>query len=435
MKILLIEQLRKSNLSSNRFLTRFLTSFSILPTLYIRRLAAITPGKHKVTILNERYHQRNITDEYDLVVIHYNTASSSVAYKVADQYRKKNVCVILCGLHASALTNEALKHADTVLLGRGECNWLDLLKDAEKKKIQKIYPPKSLDTEHCHLPSTNVRLPGFVLMGAIEATRGCPYQCHFCPEGNTPNGNHFYTRPVEEVIEEIRNLPQKIFMFYDMSLTIDPSYTKELFRQMKPLKKHFFCNGNINLLARDPSFVSLSKEAGCIGWLVGFESFQQQTLDSMGKSTNMVKEYETAIDLIHSHNMIVIGDFMFGFDTDTPDVFDVTFSMLKKLKIDVADFTIVTPFPGTPLFKKLQKENRLLTTKWDEYTMFNPVFQPKHMTPEQLQRGVFSLYKQFYSPKEVIQRTMPTILNGIYPFSSVAARNLLASFNSMFLTK
>ncbi len=435
MKILLIEQLKKSNRSSNHFLTRFLTTFSILPTLYIRRLAAITPKKHQVTVLNERYHQRKITDEYDLVVIHYNTASSPVAYDIADQFRKKEVTVILCGLHASALPNEALKHADTVLLGRGECNWLDLLKDVEKKNIQKIYPPKSYDTKNCFIPSTNVALPGFILMGAIEATRGCPYQCHFCPEGNTPNGNQFYTRPIEEVIEEIQNLPQKIFTFYDMSLTIDPSYTKELFRQMKPLKKHFFCNGNINLLARDPSFVSLSKEAGCIGWLVGFESFQQQTLELMGKSTNIVKEYKTAIDLIHSHNMIVIGDFMFGFDTDTPDVFDDTFSMLKKLKIDVADFTIVTPFPGTPLFKKLQKEKRLLTTKWDEYTMFNPVFQPKHMTAEQLQRGVFSLYKQFYSPKEIILRTLPAVLKGFYPFTSVAARNLLASFNSMFLTK
>ena len=435
MKILLIEQLKKSNRSSNHFLIRFLTTFSILPTLYIRRLASITPKHHQVTILNERYHQRNITNEYDLIVIHYNTASSSVAYDIADQFRKKKVTVVLCGLHASALPNEALKHADAVLIGRGECNWLDLLKDMEKKNIQKIYHPKSYDTENCFIPSTNVALPGFVLMGAIEATRGCPYQCHFCPEGNTPNGNQFYTRPIEEVIEEIKDLPQKIFTFYDMSLTIEPSYTKELFRQMKSLKKHFFCNGNINQLARDPSFVSLSKKAGCIGWLIGFESFQQQTLESMGKSTNSVKEYKTAVDLIHSNKMIVIGDFMFGFDTDTPDVFDTTFSMLKEIKIDVADFTIVTPFPGTPLFKKLQKEKRLLTTKWDEYTMFNPVFQPKHMTAEQLQIGVFSLYKQFYSPKEVIVRTLPTVLKGFYPFTSVAARNLLASFNSMFLTK
>lgn len=435
MNILLIEQLKKSSQTSNQFLTRFLTTFSILPTLYIRRLDAITPDHHQVTILNERYQQRTISKMYDLVVIHFTTASSNTAYNVADEFKKLNVPVVLCGLHASALPDEALTHADSVLLGRGECNWLELLNDAEEKNLKKIYPPKPYQTKECHIPPTNVSLPGFVLMGAVEATRGCPYQCRFCPEGNTPYGEKFYTRPVDEVIDEIKHLPQKIFMFYDMSLTIDPAYTKQLFTKMKALNKRFFCNGNINVLAQDPSFVKLSKQAGCIGWLVGFESFQQQTLESIGKSTNKVNDYKKGVDLIHSQNMMVIGDFMFGFDTDEPTVFDSTLSMIKKLKIDAADFTIVTPFPGTPLFNQFQKEGRLLTTNWQKYTMFNPVFQPKQMTPKQLKNGVSKLYKQFYSPKQTITRILPSLARGIYPFFSVAGRNLLASFNAVFLTR
>lgn len=435
MKILLIEQLKRSHLPSNQFLSKFLTTFSILPTLYIRRLAAITPKKHKVTIINERYNSVTITDEYDFVLIHFNTATSSVAYTIADQFRQKNIPVILCGLHASALPKEALTHADTVLLGRGECNWLTLLNDMETQQTKKIYPPEPYDSSSCHIPPTNVKLPGFSVMGAIEATRGCPHRCSFCPEGNTPNATHFYTRPIDEVIEEIKQMPQKIIMFYDTSLTIDPDYTKELFTRMKPLKKHFFCNGNINLLSSDPSFVHLSKQAGCIGWLIGFESFHQETLKEVGKTTNKIQYYKKAVDLIHSKGMIVIGDFMFGFDTDTTKVFTDTLSMLHKLHIDVADFTILTPFPGTPLFTQLQKQGRILTTNWEKYTMFNPVFQPKQMSPEQLQQGVRLLYQSFYSPKNIVARILQNIPHGIYPFTAAAARNLLASFNTNFLTR
>lgn len=435
MNILLIEQLIKNQHSSNHFLTRFLTMFSILPTLYIRRLAAITPDKHDVTILNQRYTQLEITDSYDLVVINFTTATSSIAYRIADQFQKKKVTVVLSGLHASALPDEALHHADAVLIGRGECNWLPLLKDLEKNNLNELYLPEPYDTIQCDIPPTKVTLPGFVLMNAVEATRGCPYQCCFCPEGNVPGSNNFYKRPIDDVINEIKQIPQKIIMFYDTSLTIDPEYTKNLFAHMKPLKKHFFCNGNIDVLANNASLVQLSKKAGCIGWLIGFESFDQQTLKQVGKKTNKVVDYKKAVDTIHNQKMIVIGDFMFGFDTDTINVFDDTFSMLQQLQIDVADFTILTPFPGTALFNQLEHEGRILTKDWDEYTMFNPVFQPKHMTPEQLRKGVHSLYQRFYSPKYTMKRVIRNIPRGIHPFVAASARNLLASLNTTFFTR
>lgn len=435
MKILLIEQLKRSHRSSSLFLTRYLTTFAILPTLYIRRLAAITPSQHQVTILNERYHPLPINDEYDLVVIHYTTSFSSIAYAVADTFREKGTTVILCGLHASALPDEALTHADAVLIGRGEYNWLTLLNDIKHHQLKKIYPPEPHNMTTCCIPPTNVNLPGFVLMGAIEATRGCPYNCSFCPEGNTPYKNQFYARPVDQVIDEIREIPQKIIMFYDLSLTINPEYTKELFTKMIPMHKHFFCNGNIDVLSQDSELVRLSKQAGCIGWLVGFESFDQKTLNAVGKTTNIVEQYEKTVNLIHSYHMIVVGDFMFGFDHDTKNVFDNTLSMLQKLRIDAADFTILTPFPGTALFNQLKEEGRILTTDWQQYTMFNPVFKPKHMTPEQLQQGVYSLYQRFYSPKNTMYRLARTLPLGIYPFMSAAARNVLASLNTMFFTK
>jgi radical SAM superfamily enzyme YgiQ (UPF0313 family) len=165
--------------------------------------------------------------------------------------------------------------------------------------------------------------------------------------------------------------------------------------------------------------------------------FQQHLkfFDAVGKITNDINDYKKAINLIHSYNMIVIGDFMFGFDNDTTNVFDETLIMLEELQIDAADFTILTPFPGTPLFTRLQKEGRILTTKWEQYTMFNPVFQPKHMSPEQLQQGVQWLYEHFYSPKQTLRRILRNIPRGVYPFSSTMARNVLASFNTNFFIK
>jgi radical SAM superfamily enzyme YgiQ (UPF0313 family) len=268
------------------------------------------------------------------------------------------------------------------------------------------------------------------MTGALEATRGCPYHCEFCPETNIQGGDSYYKRPISEVIEEIKKIPQKTLMFYDTSLTIDPSYTKELFKQMKGLHKKFFCNGNADVLAKDKDLVRLSKKAGCIAWLVGFESLCQDTLDSIGKKTNKVTEYAQTIENIHKNHMAVIGDFMFGFDSDTPEVFETTLKAMKELKIDVADFSILTPFPGTPLFTKLDAEKRIQTKDWKYYNMGHVVFSPKQMTPEELLQGVRLMYTEFYRPLYTIKRIARNLTRGFYPFFVVVARNVVATLSA-----
>jgi radical SAM superfamily enzyme YgiQ (UPF0313 family) len=428
MNILIIEQLRSAHQSYQIFEKLILTSFSILPTLYARHLAAIIPSSYNIKTLNERYESIEISEEFDLVIIHFSTTTSSRAYDLADKYREKNIPVVLAGLHASALPEEALAHADSVLIGRGEGNVLDLLKDLEKGKLKRRYEPRPY--ESYRIPLTTVELPGFMMTGAIEATRGCPYQCHFCPEANTPAGSTFFHRPVEDVIEELRHIPQKTIMFYDASLTIDPSYTKELFRQMMPLHKRFFCNGNVDVLAQDEELIALSKKAGCIAWLIGFESISQETLDDVGKRTNTVETYKSVVDTIHAHHMAVIGDFMFGFDTDTPDVFGKTLEIIVDLGIDVADFSILTPFPGTPMFSLFKNQGRILTTKWQDYNMQTVVFQPKHMSAAQLKYGVVSLYARFYHPIVTLKRVISSLRFGFYPFFLVISRNIIAMIAS-----
>jgi len=432
MNILFIENVWLGGAKYGLFDKKILTAFSILPTLYTRQLAAITPKSHNVTVCNERYNNIPYNQAFDIVNINYTTSTAPHAYEIAENFKKKGIAVVLSGLHASAVPDEAMKHADSVLLGRGEMNWLTLLNDFENKNLKKLYQPAPY-TEKFSIPPTNIKLPGFVINGAIEATRGCPYKCTFCPEANIPGGHQYYERPVADVIKEIRSLPQKIFNFYDNSLTINPKYTKELFKKMSGIKKKFSCNGNANVLANDNELVKLSKKAGCVSWLIGFESTSQKTIDSVGKTTNTIDEYEQAVQNIHENGMVVVGDFMFGFDNDTKDVFDNTLKTIQKLEIDVCDFCILTPFPGTPIFKQLEDQNRILTKDWSKYTLKNVVFQPKQMTKDELIIGVRKIYKTFYSNSYNIKRIARSLKLGIYPFFLVLERNLSSKMSVRYL--
>jgi radical SAM superfamily enzyme YgiQ (UPF0313 family) len=434
MKILIIENVWKRDQKYSLFEKIILTSFSILPPLQARQIAAITPKKHSVHVLNERYESINYDEQYDLVNITFSTSTSPRAYEIADNFRKKGVTVVLSGMHPSGLPDEAKQHGDSVLLGRGELNWLELLEDFENNSLKPYYKPKKY-TKTTYLPPTNIQLPGLVITGAIEATRGCPYKCSFCPEGNISGSSNYYARPIDDVIDEIKSIPQKTIMFYDASLTVNPEYTKNLFKKMKGLNKKFFCNGNSDVLANDLELVKLAKEAGCLSWLVGFESISQQTIELMGKNTNKVDEYHIAVKNIHDNKMAVIGDFIFGFDTDTIDVFNETLKMIMELKIDICDFCILTPFPGTPIFKQLEKEGRIITKDWSKYNLKTVVFQPKEMTPEELIQGVRKMYQNFYSNKYTIQRIFRSMGLGINPFFMVLVRNMIANMNSRRLFK
>ena len=429
MDILIVENVWMGSSKYSFFDKTILTAFSILPTLYARQIAAITPKEYNVHVLNERYEKINFNKNYNIVNITFTTSTSPRAYEIADEFRKRNVKVVLSGMHASAVPKEAIQHADSILLGRGELEWLDFLKDFKDDKIKQFYQPKKYDGS-IKIPPSNIKLPGFVITSAIEATRGCPYKCEFCPETNISNGISYYERPIVDVIEELKSIPQKIVMFYDSSLTINPKYTKELFREMKKLKKRFFCNGNVDTLSKDEELVRLSKEAGCLAWLIGFESVSQETLDSIDKKTNKIQYYKKAVENIHRNKMAVIGCFIFGFDNDKKTVFEKTIGMIKELNIDVADFCALTPFPGTPIYSKFQKESRIITSDWSKYNLKSVVFKPKNMTMGDLQNGLTKMYLDFYSYSYTIKRILNSFRYGFVPFFSVLGRNIVAVMNS-----
>ncbi len=429
MNILIVETVWMGRERYGVFDTALLTAFSILPTLQARQLAAITPKQHAVTLINERYQQIDFDCGYDVVLINFTTPTAPRAYAIADAFRSRHVPVVLSGIHASAVPQEAKEHADAVLLGRGEPAWPGVLEDLKKRSLKPFYPPVPYPAEGS-LPDSKVELPGFVVMGAVEASRGCPYRCEFCPESHLSADQPFVQRPAEEVVEEVRRLPQRIVMFYDGTLTADPGYAKALFFKLRGVGKRFFVNGNVDVLARDPELVRLSREAGCLGWFIGFESVCEASLASYRKRTNRLAEYRAAVESIHRYGMVVFGSFMFGADAESTSVFEETRRVIEELGLDVVDFCVLTPLPGTPLFTRLEKEGRILTRDWSRYTLNQVVFVPKQMTAEQLLRGTQGLFAWFYSPKNTVRRLARSLRLGLLPFWVVAGRNLVATMGA-----
>ncbi|MCD6469126.1 MAG: radical SAM protein, partial [Thermoplasmata archaeon] len=231
----------------------------------------------------------------------------------------------------------------------------------------------------------------------IQATRGCPVGCSFCAITNTSFGRTYRERPIEHVINEVETIPQKFLFFCDASLTADPEYTKQLFKEMKDLEKRLLmCNGNVNVLKKDEELLKLASEAGCLQWHIGFESVSQKNIDGVGKNTNKVEDYFSTVQKIHDHGIDVIGEFILGFDNDTVDTFSLTRDFVEHLEVDAAGFNILVPYPGTPLFERLEREGRILTKDWSQYTCTNVVFKPKHIPREMLIEETWKLNKKFF---------------------------------------
>ena len=241
-------------------------------------------------------------------------------------------------------------------------------------------------------------------MEALQASRGCPVGWVFCAMQKV-EGPRFRGRPVDGLIEEMKTIKSKTIFFADASLTISPPYSKTLFKKMASLNKRFHCFGNMNVLARDDEFLSLSKEAGVERWYVGIETISQENINQAGKRTNKVEDYAKAIRKIKEHGMNVTGFFMFGFDHDTPDIFKRTLEAMYEWGLDFASFSILTPYPGTRLYERLEKEGRILNRDWSKYAEGNVNYKPLMMTEQELLDGITYIAKDFFSIKQIFKRS------------------------------
>jgi radical SAM superfamily enzyme YgiQ (UPF0313 family) len=358
-------------------------------------LYTITPKEHTVELIDERYKKIDFDKQYDVVGISCITYNASRGFKIADEFRKRNILVILGGYFPSALPEEAKKHADSVVVGEADYVWPKVLEDLENNKLKPFYAGAPVPPDSWVIPK---REYGKLIRSAtsIQISRGCPNGCKYCSIYGYQGGKYRY-RPVNEVINEIKSIKTRNLSFVDASLTTNPKYSKELFRKMKGLKKRFSCFGNINILEKDDELLKLSKEAGCYVWIVGLESFNQENMKFLNKKSNKVENYAKAIDKIRIHGLMVWGLFMFGLDSDKPDVFDNTLKAIYDLKIDGASFSLLTPYPGTGIYEEMEKQGRILTKDWSKYTEGNVLVKPRNMTEEELYQGARRMVNHFFS--------------------------------------
>ncbi len=417
------------------FFYSFMSSMVTFPKpLTFPILAAVTPGEHEIRLIEGSINDViNLNEKFDVAGITCATRYAYSAYEIADELRSKGISAVLGGYHPSALPDEAKEHADAVVIGEAEETWPVLLKDFQNNQLKPFYY-QSRPIFAGSVPSPLNIYPEKTNLD-VQATRGCPNKCEFCSITNMKHGHVFRTRSIDSVVEDIKSIKGKNFGFIDNSLTINPSYTKELFKRMinEGIDKTFSAMGNIDVLGSDEEFLHLSRGAGCHAWAVGLESVSQDSLDSIGKKTNVVEQYPIAIKKIHDYGMIIIGSFVFGFDNDTIDIFGKTDDFVRKSEIDIPDASILTPYPGTPLFDKLDKEGRILTKDWSKYNFNeNVVFQPKNMTPDELRINAQLIWKKWYTKSAMTQRLLKTLKIGVSPFKSSLIHNLyMKSFHYM----
>ena len=373
-------------------------------------LAALTPPGHTISIVEEAFAPDDINQDVDLVGITVLTELALRAYHIGDTYRQKAVKVVMGGIHPTVLPDEALKHADAVVVGEAEGVWPRLVSDAASGQMQRIYRAgKMTDLKGLPKPRRDL-LPGTKYQGyiripiGVETSRGCPYDCEFCCIGQTL-GQQYRVRPVREVIAEIESIDSPHLFFVDDALGLNRNVAKKLFTEMIPLRRRWLAQGTVSL-AEDLELLRLMERSGCLGLLIGFESVQKGTQNEVNKIKNLKIDFYEAMHRFHGEGFGILGSFVFGFDYENKDVFEQTLKFIMRSRMDVVQLRILTPYPGTRLYKRLLSEGRLFVRDWwlRGYPPDTLLFQPKGMTADELMSGFDRLNRQAYSFGAIMKR-------------------------------
>ncbi len=377
----------------------------LFPPLALMTVAALTPPQIGVTITDEALEPVDFGRDADLVGLTAMTSAAPRAYQIADRFRQRGIAVVMGGMHASALPEEALQHVDAVVIGEAEGLWPRLLEDFEAGNLQKIY-------RHEQFPSlAGLPVPRRDLLDlsrywgpdTLQATRGCPYDCSFCTV-STFFGRTYRTRPIDEVVAEIEQLKGKPLIFVDDNIMGKPSYAEKLFERLKDLKKGFFAQASTTML-KTPRLIANAAAAGCEALFVGLETLCPQNLADIGKSINVVEKYRELINRLHGNGIAIVGAFMFGLDHDDEDVFERTAEFAEETQIDVPQFTILTPLPGTRFYAQMEREGRIIERDWTKYNGNHVCFRPRQLSIEKLEGGLEWIYEHCYSWRGIIKRT------------------------------
>ncbi|MCD6472378.1 B12-binding domain-containing radical SAM protein [Candidatus Aerophobetes bacterium] len=410
MKIILISPTWKKKVGVKR---RYRDKLFNFPPHSLLAVAALTPKDIEVKLIDERMEKIDFNEKSDLVGITVMTASSPRAYEIADEFRKRDIPVVLGGIHVTALPQEAAQHADAIVIGEAEGLWEKLIEDFTKrgkKGLSKFYQNhQKPDPSIIPFPRRDLlKGKGYLLSRFLQISRGCPFNCSFCSVSKF-FGKKYRFRPVEKVIEEIKgmagkSLATRFFGFLDDNIVGNVSYAKQLFKALIPCNILWAGQSSINI-AQDEELLDLASRSGCKGLFIGFESICEESLKEINKHQNKIKFYKNAIKKIHQFGISIEGAFIFGFDHDDKNIFQKTIKFIEKVKLDAIQFAILTPLPETRLYEKLEKEGRIIDKNWANYDLAHAVFQPKLMTPQELKKGFDFAYKKIYRFPSILKRS------------------------------
>ena len=374
--------------------------------LTLTTLAALVPAElgAEVRLFDEGIAEVPGDLAADLVGITVITGTARRAYELAARFRRRGIAVVLGGPHVTLIPGDAAPHADAIVVGYAEDTWPELLRDFAAGALRSRYDQAAtLDLANRPFARREL-LPGrhYLTNNVFEATRGCVHSCDFCVVP-VAWGKKPYQKPVADVVADIRQHGARKLIFVDLNLVADRGHAKALFTALIPLRVQWYGLATV-LLADDPELLALAAQSGCRGLLMGLESISPENLRLSRKGFNTPEDYVRVVERLHAQGIALQGCFVFGLDHDGPEVFLKTAEFAVAAKIDLPRFAIVTPFPNTGLFKRLEAEGRLLTRDWDLYDAQHVVFQPARMSVAELQQGTEAAWKHAYSLRSIARR-------------------------------
>lgn len=375
------------------------------PPLALGVLAALTPAVHRVTVVDENVERVRLDDAPDLVGITVKADTFVRACRLASVYRRRGIPVVMGGIHATACPEACAANADVVVMGAAERLWPQLIGDLERGELQGLYRNREpVDPALTPMPRwACFREQRYLFTNTLTAGRGCPWRCDFCYNSSANLDAAYRARPVAQVIEDIRALGTRHVMFIDDNFIGDPNHARQLIRAMMPLHLTWHTAVSADIGQHD-DILDLMAASGCKSLFIGFESVNPRNLSECRKVQNRIERYDVTIAKIHARGMLVNASLVFGFDHDTPSVFEDTLAWLMRQKPASMTAHILTPYPGTRLHARMEREGRILDTDLEHYNTSRAVYRPARMSPEELEQGYLWMYRQFYSWRGIRRR-------------------------------
>ena len=375
----------------------------LLPPLTLAVLAGLTPPGVEISAWDDRIEDINYDTSTDLAAISVKTHTARRAYQIAAEYRSRDVPVVMGGYHPSLLPEEACQHADAVVVGAAEGLWPQVLDDAGRGGLQRMYshPENSLPSMDQGLPEHAILAGKRYLPGVmVETGRGCPRACSFCSAA-VVFGSQYRPRPVSAVVREIEARRPKLVFFVDDNLAADRQHAGELMEAVASLNIRWIGQASL-LMARDGELLRLARASGCAGLLVGIESINPESLSQAGKRWSCdgaAAQLTSALAAVRSQGIAVGGSFVLGLDGDTPASLDATLELAIRERLFAALFNLLAPYPGTRLYEHLLAEGRLHKPEWwldPTYRYGETVFAPRHFSPAALSSQHDAMFRRFY---------------------------------------